>query len=261
MRQDFEGKVVVVTGDSRDIGRTIAYEFASDGAQTVLAASRADSLTECAKVVTAAGGPEPVAIVAELDTIEGCRRVFAKVNQRFGRCDVLINNAGAPRRGDFLEQPDEVWLDGFALKFFSTVRLTRLFWPLLKAARGNVVNIADTAPPMPATETLVGAAVNAALTNFSKGLADLGNRDDIHVNTIHPGDIAAGGIQRQIEQQAKMQSKAPDAVRADLLASSGIRRIGLPEDVAQIAVFLCRPAARHIQGETITVDGATKGNY
>src|SRR5512144_2763028 len=111
MPGEFKDKVVVVSGGSRGIGRAIAAAFAREGAQTVLAASSAPNLAEGAKAVAAAGGPAAMTIAADLRTLEGCEQVFAKVNERFGRCDVLVNNAGATRGGNFFELPDAAWTD------------------------------------------------------------------------------------------------------------------------------------------------------
>ena len=149
MAGEFEGKVVVVTGGSRGIGRAIAAAFAREGAQTVLAASNAGNLADAAEAVAAAGGPAPMTVAGDLRTLAGCEALFAKVTERFQRCDVLANCAGATRGGKFLEQADDLWIDGFALKFFAAVRLTRLFWPLLKTAHGSVVNIVGGAARTP----------------------------------------------------------------------------------------------------------------
>jgi NAD(P)-dependent dehydrogenase (short-subunit alcohol dehydrogenase family) len=262
MPKEFEGKVVVVSGGSRGIGRAIALAFAREGAQTVLAASNAANLAEGAKAVAASGGPEPMTIAGDLRQLSACEQVFAKVNERFKRCDVLINNAGATKGGKFFEQPDDLWTDGFALKFHAAVRLTRLFWPLLKQARGNIVNIVGGAARTPGPEFLIGGAVNAAVANFAKGLTALGNRDDININVIHPGQTQTERNEQLAQQFAKAQGKTVEQVRAEALAKSGLRRIGQPGDVAELAVFLCNARARHIHGTTIAIDGGgTPGYY
>src|SRR5260370_38083444 len=132
MPREFKGKVVVVSGGSRGIGRAIAMAFAREGAQTVLASSSEANLAAAANVISAQG-PQPLTVAGDLRTLSACDQLFRRVNDSLRRCDVLVNNAGATRAGNFLELTDEAWLDGFALKFFGAVRLTRLFWPLLKA--------------------------------------------------------------------------------------------------------------------------------
>jgi NAD(P)-dependent dehydrogenase (short-subunit alcohol dehydrogenase family) len=259
---EFEGKIVVISGGSRGIGRAIALAFAREGAQTVLAAANAANLAEAAKAVAAAGGPAPMTVAGDLRTLAGCEQVFAKVNERFQRCDVLVNNAGATRGGKFLEQADDLWTDGFALKFFGAVRLTRLFWPLLKQARGNIVNIVGGAARTPGPEFLIGGAVNAAVANFAKGLTALGNRDDININVIHPGQTQTDRVEQLFAQFAKAQGKSVDEVRGEALSKSGLRRIGKPEDVAELTLFLCSARARHIHGTAIAIDGGgTPGYY
>jgi len=155
MPGEFKGKVVVVSGASRGIGRGIAQAFAREGAQTVLASSSAENLAVAAKAI-AGLGPEPFTVAGDLRTLVACEQLFARVNERFARCDVLVNNAGATRAGAFVDLPDAVWLEGYALKFFGCVRLTRLFWPLLKASQGNVINIIGGAARTPDPEFLIG---------------------------------------------------------------------------------------------------------
>jgi NAD(P)-dependent dehydrogenase (short-subunit alcohol dehydrogenase family) len=173
---------------------------------------------------------------------------------------VLVNNAGATRGGNFFELPDDAFVDGFALKYFAAVRLSRLFWPLLKAAHGNIINIIGAAARTPGADFLVGGSVNSAFANFAKGLAALGNRDDINVNVIHPGLVETDRMVTLYQQFAKAQNKTPEQVREDALKRTGARRIGLPQDVADLALFLASARARHIQGTAISVDGgATPG--
>jgi 3-oxoacyl-[acyl-carrier protein] reductase len=261
MPQAFKDKIVVISGASRGIGRGIALAFAREGAQTVLASSSEQNLAAAAKAV-AAEGPEPMTVAGDLRKLEACEQLFKRVNERFRRCDVLVNNAGATRAGNFMELADELWLDGFALKFFGAVRLTRLFWPLLKAAEGHVVNIIGGAARTVEPEFLIGGSVNAAASNFTKGLSRLGMRDGVHVNAIHPGQTATERTEQLLQQRAAAQGKPIEALRAESLAKSGTRRMSTPEDIAALTLFLCSEPARQIQGTAIAVDGgATPGLY
>ena len=178
--------MAVVTGGSRGIGREIAADFARAGAQTVIVSSLAENFAAASRTIVA-GGPVPLAITADLRTLDGCQHVFDSVKDRFNRCDILVCSAGATRAGNFTELPDQAWIDGYALKFFGCVRMCRLFWPMLKAAQGCVVNIGGGAARSPGADFSIGASVNAAMGNFSKALSQLGKRDGVNVNVIHPG--------------------------------------------------------------------------
>jgi 3-oxoacyl-[acyl-carrier protein] reductase len=262
MPKEFDGKVVVVSGGSRGIGRAIAVAFAREGAQTVLAAANEANLAEGAKAVAAAGGPAPMTIAGDLRTLAGCEQVFARVNERHKRCDILINCAGATRAGDFLAIPDEAWLDGFALKFFGAVRLSRLFWPMLTGAKGHVVNIIGGAARTVEPEFMLGGTVNSALANFTKGLSRRGIRDGVNVNAIHPGTTATERTNTLLRQRAEASGRTVEEVRAETIAKSGVQRIAEPEDIAALTLFLCSERARHIQGTATAVDGgATPGLY
>jgi 3-oxoacyl-[acyl-carrier protein] reductase len=259
--EEFKGKVVVITGGSRGIGRGIAVAFAREGAQTVLASSSEQNLAGAAGVI-AAEGTKPLTVAGDLRTLAACEQLFRRVEGSFGRCDILVNNAGATRAGNFLDLSDEAWLDGFALKFFGAVRLTRLFWPMLKTAQGHVVNIIGGAARTIEPEFLVGGSVNAAAANFTKGLSRLGMRDGVHVNAIHPGQTATERTERLIEQRAAAAGKSVEEMRRAMVEKSGTRRMGTPEDIAELTLFLCSERARHIQGTAIAVDGgATPGVY
>src|SRR3954470_7673062 len=261
MPQQFADKVVIITGGSRGIGRGLAVAFAREAAQTVIVASSADNLAAASEAI-AAVALKPLAITGDLRKLADCEAVLSRVKEQFGRCDILINNAGATRGGNFMELPDDTFVDGFALKYFATVRLTRLFWPMLQRAQGHVVNIVGCAARSPEPEFLIGGSVNAALANFSKGLSKLGMRDGVNVNVIHPGVTQTERQQKRLAQRALATSKTIDELRATALSRNGVRRFGEVEDVAALALFLCSDAARHIQGTAIAVDGgATVGYY
>jgi NAD(P)-dependent dehydrogenase (short-subunit alcohol dehydrogenase family) len=227
----------------------------------VIASSSPDNLADAAKAIGAVGSA-PLAVAGDLRQLADCERLFSVVTERFGRCDILVNNAGRTRAGNFLELPDEAFFDGFALKYHAAIRLTRLFWPMLKASQGHIVNIVGGAARSPEPEFTIGSSVNAALANASKGLSKLGMRDGINVNVIHPGNTRTERQEELLAQRAKATGKSIEELRAAALARTGIRRVGEVEDVAALTLFLCSEAARHIQGTAIAVDGgATVGYY
>jgi len=261
MPGEFQGKVVVITGGSRGIGREIAVDFAKAGAQTVIVSSSETNLASASKTVAAAGGPAPVAIAANLKTLDGCQQVLKHVEDKFKRCDILVNSAGATKAGNFVDLPDDAWMDGYALKCFGCVRMCRLFWPLLKTAQGHVVNIIGGAARTPGADFTIGGSVNAAMGNFSKSLSQLGKRDGVNVNAIHPGATDTERFGELLDQRSRASGKSIDDLRKEATAKDGIRRIGKPEDISALTLFLCTERARHIQGTAIAVDGGSTAGY
>jgi NAD(P)-dependent dehydrogenase (short-subunit alcohol dehydrogenase family) len=262
MAGEFAGKVAVITGGSRGIGREIAVDFAKAGAQTVIVSSSEANLAAASKTVAAAGGSVPLAITVDLKKLDGCQQVLKQVEEKFKRCDILVNSAGATRAGNFVDLPDEAWMDGYALKFFGCVRMCRLFWPMLKTAQGHVVNIIGGAARTPGADFSIGGSVNAAMGNFSKSLSQLGKREGVNVNAIHPGATDTERFGELLDQRSRASGKSIDELRKEATVKDGIRRIGKAEDISALTLFLCSERARHIQGTAIAVDGgATAGYY
>ena len=255
-------KVCVVSGGSRGIGKAIARRLAQDGCDCLLAARSANNLQETAQLITQESGRRVEICPTDLRTLAGCQAVHALVEKAFGRVDILVNNAGATQGGLFLEQDDSVWEDGFALKFYGAVRLSRLLWPMLKSRQGTVINIVGGFARTPDPDFMIGGAVNAALTNFGKALAGLGLRDDVNVNTIHPGMTVTERLEEIFAGRARLAGTSVAEAKQASMENDGIRRLGQTEDVAELVCFLCSPKARHIQGVAISVDGgATAGIY
>src|SRR5579884_1587804 len=133
------GKGAIVTGGSRGIGRAIALRLAREGAHVVIAARDAATLAATAAEVTKAGG-EVTTFAADLRDPEAPAALARLAVEAHGGIDIVVNNAGATRRGEFSQLAESDWLDGFALKFFGAVRLLRTAWPHLKERRGAVLN-------------------------------------------------------------------------------------------------------------------------
>jgi NAD(P)-dependent dehydrogenase (short-subunit alcohol dehydrogenase family) len=261
MPGEFAGKVAVITGGSRGIGREIAVDFAKAGAQTVIVSSSDANLAAAAKTIGAAGGPAPLAINADLRKLEGVQQVFNTVKDKFGRCDILVNSAGATKAGNFVDLPDEAWMDGYALKLFGCVRMCRAFWPMLKSANGFVVNIGGGAARSPGADFSIGASVNAAMGNFSKALSQQGKKDGVNVNVIHPGATETERFYQLLEMRSKASGKPVDQLKQEATVKDGLRRLGKAEDISALTLFLCSEKSRHIQGTAIAVDGGSTVGY
>jgi len=255
----FAGKTAVVTGASKGIGRAIAERLAADGCNVFLLARSAEALTQAARDIAAAHDVEAVWHSADLKSLSGCEEAAVAVLDRFDRVDILVNCAGDTKAGAFPEQSDDDWMDGFALKFHGAVRLTRLLWPALKAAKGAVVNVGGAAAYSPAPGFMVGGAVNAALAHFTKSLSKQGLKDDVNVNIVHPGMTVSDRMQTLLEHQAKVEGISIEEAKTRNVSGAGIRRLGQPEDVANAVAFLCSPESRHIQGVQIAIDGGATG--
>ena len=259
---ELEGKVAVVTGGSRGIGKAIARRLAEEGADVVISARTEDTLEATAKEIATATGRRVDPVSADLSTIEGCESLHQEATALFDHVDILINCAGATKSGPFLELSDETWQEGFDLKFFGAVRLSRIFWPQLVERHGSVVHIIGGMARTPNPNFAIGGSVNAALANFGKALAGLGLVDDVNVNMIHPGQIQTERLDEIMAAQAAQSGRTPEEVLSETIQRQGIRRLGTTEDVAELAVFLCLPRSRHIQGTAISVDGgATKSLF
>jgi NAD(P)-dependent dehydrogenase (short-subunit alcohol dehydrogenase family) len=256
------GKVAVITGGSRGIGKAIARRLAEEGADVVISARTTETLELAAKEISEATGRRAVSVAADLSTIEGCETLHKEALSAFDQIDILVNCAGATKSGPFLELSDETWQEGFDLKFFGAVRLSRVFWPQLVERHGSVVHIIGGMARTPNPNFAIGGSVNAALANFGKALAGLGLVDDVNVNMIHPGQIQTERLDEIMAAQAAQSGRTPEEVLSETIQRQGIRRLGTTEDVAELAVFLCLPRSRHIQGTAISVDGgATKSLF
>jgi NAD(P)-dependent dehydrogenase (short-subunit alcohol dehydrogenase family) len=258
MDKRLNGKTAIVSGSNRGIGRAIAERLAAEGARIVLAARDRALLESTAAEIKKAGGAA-AGVPLDLRLPDAPARLVEFALASFGPPDIVVNNAGATKRGDFLELSDDDWADGFALKFFGAVRLTRAAWPHLRERSGSVVNISGVGGRMPGPYFTIGGSVNAALLSFTKAMADMGVRDGVQVNAINPGSIRTDRLRRLLAQQAAEQNIPPEHAEQKIVEMNRITRIGEPEDIAAQVAFVVSPEGRLLQGALIDMDaGATK---
>jgi len=257
MDLNLQGKTALVTGASRGIGAAIARELAREGVAVCLAARDRTKLDEVAGSIAAISGSNRTTFVAcDLRAPAAVQAAVDTAVAAFGRLDILVNNAGATRRADFFNLSEEDWQDGFALKFHGYVRATRAGWPHLREAKGCIVNIVGVGSRAGSAEFTIGGAVNVALLNFTKAMADIGIKQGVRVNAINPGLIETERFGRNIERVSHDQgfSTREQAVQF-LLASHGTTRVGRPEEIGWLTAYLASSKADFIQGCVIDIDG------
>jgi NAD(P)-dependent dehydrogenase (short-subunit alcohol dehydrogenase family) len=234
-------KTAIVTGSNRGIGKAIAVRLASDGMNVVLCARDEELLNATAKAI----GPNALAVAVDLRLPESAQKVVDAAIARFGAVDVLVNNAGATKRGDFEVLTDEDFHDGFALKYFGAVRMTRAAWPHLRGQSGSLVNIVGAGGRTPGAMFSIGGSVNAAVLSFTKSMSEKGIAEGVQVNAINPGPVRTARLQAQLQSGSE----------ADFLKQQRIARIGEPEDIAALVAFVLSPHGRLLQGSLIDADG------
>jgi NAD(P)-dependent dehydrogenase (short-subunit alcohol dehydrogenase family) len=248
------GKIIIVTGASRGIGRAIALRLARDGATIVLAARDEAALAKVAGDIAAAGG-KATWFATDLREAESPAALVDSALNAHGAIDAVVNNAGATNRGDWFELSDADWEDGFALKFFGAMRLTRAAWRHLKARKGSVLNIIGIGGRTPGAEFTIGGSVNGACLSFTKALADIGIRDRVQVNAINPGWIRTDRLRARLASLAAQHGGSLEAAIAEIVRQGNVVRLGEPEDVANLAAFVLSPQSRYLQGALIDLDG------
>ena len=245
MNTGLEGKIAMVSGASKGIGKAVALALAAEGASLSLAARSESLLEHLAVEVEKQHGVPCLACGADLSEGAEITRWVARTTERFGGVDILVNNAGAVQGGPFLDMPDEAWLDSWRLKLFGYIRVARAVFPhLMRRGGGRIVNVIG-----------IGGAANAALLNFTKALANEGAPHGILVNGVNPGPIATERWESMIKKWGESKGVSPTQVETELLAEVHLKRAGTSDEVANAVVFLASPLASYITGVTVAVDG------
>jgi len=244
MNIDFTGRKVVICGGSRGIGRAMALTFAGAGADVSISARGADALEEARREVAALGHKAHAgsADMADKTAIEA---YIASAAEALGGIDVLINNASAFGSSD----DEKGWMTSMAVDMMAIVHATHAALPFLKAGKGSVINTSSIAALRSAARQPPYGAIKAAVIHYTNTQAAMYARDGIRVNGIAPGSIEfPGGV------WDRRKTENPPLYNA-VLKSIPFGRLGLPEEIANVALFLASPLASWVTGQTIVVDG------
>jgi 3-oxoacyl-[acyl-carrier protein] reductase len=239
-----DGKIAIVTGASRGIGRGIAMALAEAGATVICAARDQGKLDEVVKEIAAAGG-QAHAHPVDVASRESIEALITSTVTGHGRIDVLVNNAGITRDNLLLRMKPAEWDDVIATNLTSVFISTQaVMKPMLKQRAGSIINIGSVVGLTGNAGQANYAAAKAGLIGFSKSVAREVASRGIRVNVIAPGFI-----------DTDMTSAMPDAAKQALLANIPLGRTGAPSDIAALVVYLASEASAYVTGQTISVDG------
>jgi 3-oxoacyl-[acyl-carrier protein] reductase len=225
--------------------------LSAEGANVVLIARSGAELESVAKSLP----NKSLVQVSDLREPDSANQIVTATLEQFGKLDLLVNNAGTTKRGDFLALTDQEWIDGFALKFYGAMRLSRAAWPHLQASGGTIINIIGVGGKTGSAEFTIGGTVNAALMNLTKALADRGVKEGVRVNAINPGSIATERLKTRIQTYAKTNNIPLEEAARRLPREMKIERFGNPAEIARAVAFLASSQASYIQGAILDVDG------
>lgn len=266
MALNLSGKTALVTGSSRGIGKAIAAALWREGA-TVVLSGRSEKNLKAARLEMMANSKtdaEIYYVAADVSEPSDIKNMFANpLWANLSKLDILVNNVGGPLKfGNFFDIADDDWLADWNFNFMSMVRFTREALPWLKVSGdGRVINISAVPARQPGEFNPHYAASKAAMLNLSKYLANSLAKDKILVNAICPNTLEGGKWAQNVRERAIKEGisevEAAEKLRLSAFKKSPLQRMGTPEDVANLVVFLASSAASQITGTVINVDGGT----
>jgi 3-oxoacyl-[acyl-carrier protein] reductase len=250
------GKIALVSASSKGLGRAIAEELASEGANLVMCARGEEALHATAESIRRSTAAKIVEVAADVSQKDGIDRVARTARDSFGRVDILVTNSGGPPSGSFDSFTAEAWESATRLLLYSAVGLTRAVLPGMKERRwGRILNVTSIAVKQPIDGLMLSNSLRAAVTGFARTLANEVAPFNITVNNIMPGYTRTD----RMVQLAQANSEKTGASLKDIYArwekEIPMGRLGEPREFAALAAFLASERASYITGSSIAVDG------
>ncbi len=258
------GRTAVVAGGSRGIGRAVAEQLGAEGCRVAVLARTSSDLAEAEADCIAAGATDAIGLQCDLLDTGEVEAAFSFLDDRWGELNVLVHAAGPAHLGGTGDLTDNEWLDAFDSGVITLVRCVRAGLPLLrKAAFGRVVSVASSMIRHQSPGLIAWTAAKAALASATKNLSRELAGESIVVNTVCPGMVMTSAIEGYLaDTDLRDLPEGPleaayAAIERDFHQPNDIGRIGLPEEVAALVVFLCSELASYVVGATIPVDGGS----
>ena len=250
MDLDLDGKVAIITGASRGVGKAIAIALAAEGCRLSIVARGRKALDETADNLWNAG-TQTLAVVADLTVAQDIDRIVQATMDYYGQIDILVHNAGGAKGQNIFDTSDEDWEEALALNLLALTRLVKLVVPVMsQQGGGRIITVSSIFGRESGGRTAYNS-LKAALISLTKSLARQFAPNNILVNSVAPGSLLFPGSSWDRRQQAD-----PERIEAFVKSDLPLGRFGTPEEVAALVVFLASRQASLISGACIPVDGA-----
>jgi 3-oxoacyl-[acyl-carrier protein] reductase len=251
-------KVVIVAASSQGLGRAAAERFAAEGARLAICSRDEKKIRSVADDLHTRFKTDVVAEALDVADPASVERFCRGVAERFGRIDVCVTNAGGPPSKDFLSITMDDWRRAVDMNFLSVVAFAREVIPQMQRNRwGRFITITSVAVKQPVPELIMSNAVRSAVVGLIKSLANQYGRDGILFHNVGPGYTDTERVKQLAAVKAKAGGVSEDEVKRQWASGSAVGRIGRPEEIADVIVWLASERASYLTGQTVLVDGGS----
>lgn len=256
METGLKGRVAVVSGASRGLGRAVAEGLAAEGCALAICARGKENLASAAEEIAAQHKAQVWHQAIDLSQPGAGTEFVQKAMQQFGRVDILVNNAGGPPAGDWDDFSQADWQKAVELTLFSAQEMTRTALPSMRASGwGRIINMTSIAVKQPVAELILSNSIRAAVVGWAKSLADEVAAQGVTVNNVMPGWMHTERVEALLAHRAETQNITHDQALAQVVQAIPLGRLGRPEEFADLVVFLASERATYITGASYLIDG------